>query len=86
MRKKLMAIVFATALVLALSIPLFGAGTAAAHTSCAGGAAGAVDAGLITGGPGEGPSGAAVSGAASDGVGNGASDEVLGILDVFCAP
>ena len=89
MRKKIMAFVFAAALALALAVPLFGAGTAAAdpgHTSCAQGAKTAVDIGAATGGPGEGPSGAAVSAAASDGVGNGVSEEINDIKNLVCAP
>ena len=79
---------FAAALVLALAVPLFGAGTAAAdpgHTSCAQGAVSAVQAGFALNSPsGVGPSGAAISGAASDGVGTGVSDYINDAKDVIC--
>ena len=73
MRKKILA--FASAFVLAPAVLFAGAapvaahGIATAHTSCAGGVVGVIDAGVLPGfvsGPGRGPSGAVVKFLATD--------------------
>ena len=89
MRIKIAGFMFVVALLITMALPLFaGSATVYAHggkhTSCAGGARGAVAVGLFPQGPGEGPDGGAVSGAASSAPGVAAAilDD---IHDAFCS-
>ena len=89
MRRKIAGLMSVLALLIAMALPLVGGGATVyahegKHVSCAGGAQGAVAAGLFPPGPGNGVGGDAVSGLASSEPG-----AVAGIVDflhdLFCS-
>ena len=82
MRKRLLAVGFATALVCASALPAAAAG---GHTSCANIVQRAIAGNVVPGGPGAGPSGAFIAGVATSGPQVLATD-VAGAQALLCQP